>query len=100
MPASTVTASEDEKPGLVSEAPLSGSDDMSEGPSGETPESDPKSGSGENPLALVDTETGREYISGLQLVVVMASVVLVAFMMLLDTSIIATVSRLLPLPLL
>lgn len=101
---SSDVAVEDEKPSLVSETPLSAPEDTADDTADEAPErngsrrSEGKGeaeaeaeGERENPLVLTDTETGREYISGLQLVIVMACVVLVAFIMLLDTSIIATV---------
>ena len=41
----------------------------------------------------VSVEEEQEYLSGLKLLVAMISLILVAFLMLLDTSIISTVSR-------
>lgn len=47
---------------------------------------------GEKAIAVPDKDDGHDYISGLNLIVVMGSLVLTCFLMLLDTSILSTVS--------
>lgn len=98
MRTSGVAVREAEKPSLAPEIhpeiQLPSAKDQADGTADELSDgkaSPPDLDPSENPLEPTDTESGQEYISGLQLFTVMTSVVLVAFMMLLDTSIIATV---------